>query len=429
MSSVRDRVAAAHAAAKRLAATSAAARNEALQRIGAALQGRRDEIIAANVADLERADRDGLAAPLYKRLRFDEKKLTQAVTGVTSVASLPDPVGTELLRRELDDGLILRKRTSPIGVIAMIFESRPDALIQIASLALKSGNAIVLKGGSEAMESNRVLARVITEATESVVPEGWIQLIETREDVGELLQLDDLVDLMIPRGSNEFVRYIMDHTRIPVLGHADGICHVYLDRAADEETAVAVTVDSKTQYVAVCNAAETLLVHKDVAETLLPVVVDALQAKGVEIRGCERTRSIVAGVAEADESDWSAEYLDMVIAVRVVSSEEEAIDHINRYGSGHTDAIVTTDDEAAERFFTAVDSASVMRNASTRFADGFRYGLGAEVGISTGKIHARGPVGVEGLVSYKWIVSGNGHVVSDYSDGTRRFTHRDVPTQ
>ncbi|MFP4153927.1 MAG: glutamate-5-semialdehyde dehydrogenase [Alkalispirochaeta sp.] len=428
MSAVRENVSVAHATAKRLGAIGGDLRRKALHRIAELLEREEAAIAAANARDLERAEAEDLPAPLLKRLRFDGAKLEQAVTGVRSVADLPDPVGRVLLRRELDEGLVLRKETCPIGVIAMIFESRPDALVQIASLALKSGNAVVLKGGSEARESNRILAGLVARGSEEAgIPAGWIQLLETRDDVTELLKRDDLVDLMIPRGSNEFVRYIMDHTRIPVLGHADGVCHVYLDAAAEEKIAVDVTVDSKTQYVAVCNAAETLLVHRDAAERLLPVVGAALRDAGVELRGCQGTRAVLPDTIPATEDDWAAEYLDMILSIRVVESLEDAIDHINRYGSGHTDAIVTDDSDAARRFTEAVDSASVMWNASTRFADGFRYGLGAEVGIGTGKIHARGPVGVEGLLSYKWIVEGRGHIVSDYGGGRRSFTHRDLP--
>jgi len=428
MSTVRENVTIAHERAKRLGALDGDLRRKALHAIADLLAREEAAIVAANARDLERAAAENLAAPLLKRLRFDGSKLEQAVTGLRSVADLPDPVGTVLLRRELDEGLVLRKETCPIGVIAMIFESRPDALVQIASLALKSGNAVVLKGGSEARESNRILADIVARGSEDAgMPAGWIQLLETREDVTELLKLDDLVDLMIPRGSNEFVRYIMDHTRIPVLGHADGVCHVYLDAAADDTIAVDVTVDSKTQYVAVCNAAETLLVHRDAAERLLPVVGTALRDAGVELRGCERTRAVLPDTIPATEEDWATEYLDMILSIRVVDSLEDAIDHINRYGSGHTDAIVTADGAAARRFTGGVDSASVMWNASTRFADGFRYGLGAEVGIGTGKIHARGPVGVEGLLSYKWIVEGQGHTVADYSEGRRSFSHRDLP--
>ncbi|MEX2442649.1 MAG: glutamate-5-semialdehyde dehydrogenase [Alkalispirochaeta sp.] len=428
MSTIRERVERAAEAALTVRNLDSGARDGGLEAIATALRAGSDEIAKANSADLARAEESGLAQPLYKRLTFDEKKLTQSITGVRSVAQLEDPVGRVLSRRELDDGLVLTQKSTPIGVIAMIFESRPDALVQIASLALKSGNALVLKGGSEAAESNRILARIIADATaEAGIPEGWIQLVETRADVEALLELDDLIDLMIPRGSNEFVRYIMDHTRIPVLGHADGICHLYLDAAASVERAVPIAVDSKTQYVAVCNTIETLLVHADAAERLLPPVAAALREKGVELRGCPRSRSYVADMEPVQEEDWSTEYLALILSVKVVDSLEEAVAHINRYGSGHTDAIVTDDGPAAERFLNGVDSASVMWNASTRFADGFRYGLGAEVGISTARIHARGPVGVEGLVTYKWEVQGQGHIVEDYTSGRRTFTHRNLP--
>ncbi|MFW5826791.1 MAG: glutamate-5-semialdehyde dehydrogenase [Alkalispirochaeta sp.] len=428
MSTVRERVARAAEAGLTLRNLDSAARDAGLEAIAAALEARRDEVARANAQDLSAARESGLAQPLYKRLTFDENKIGQAITGIRSVAALPDPVGAVLKRRELDEGLMLVQKSTPIGVIAMIFESRPDALVQIAGLALKSGNALVLKGGSEAAESNRTLARIIAEATEQAgIPAGWIQLVETRADVQALLELDDLIDLMIPRGSNEFVRYIMDHTRMPVLGHADGICHLYLDAAASLEKAIPIAVDSKTQYVAVCNAIETLLVHAESAERVLPPVAAALREKGVELRGCSRSRSYVADMQPAQDEDWTTEYLDLILSVKVVDSLDDAVAHINRYGSSHTDAIVTDDGAAAEQFLNGVDSASVMWNASTRFADGFRYGLGAEVGISTARIHARGPVGVEGLVTYKWEVHGQGHVVDDYSSGRKAFTHRDLP--
>lgn len=426
--SVRDRATAARRAGLKLRRSDGHLRNAGLDAIAAALEARGAEIEAANQADREAAKQGGLAAPLAKRLVFDAGKRAQAVEGLRSVRALDDPLGRELSRRELDEGLILSQVSAPIGVIAMIFESRPDALVQIASLALKSGNALVLKGGSEAANSNRVLAEVISEATVAAgLPHGWLQLIETRADVTALLELDDLIDLMIPRGSNEFVRYIMDNTRIPVLGHADGICHLYLDAAAEQDMALRVSLDAKTQYVAVCNALETLLIHQDAAERLLPALARTLTDAGVELRGCERSRRIVPDMKPASEQDWKTEYLDLILSVRVVDSLEEAVAHINTYGSGHTDGIVTSDEATAREFFASVDSASLMWNASTRFADGFRYGLGAEVGISTARIHARGPVGVEGLLTYKWLVMGQGHVVADYSSGTRSFTHRDLP--
>ena len=361
MREISERARRAREAGGRLGVTDTAVRDGALEAIARAIGERRGEIDEANRADLERARREGLAQPLYKRLVFDRAKQDQAIAGIRSVARQADPIARVTAKRELDDGLILTRRTTPIGVIAMIFESRPDALIQIASLALKSGNALILKGGSEAAESNRVLARIVSEAsTAAGAPEGWLQLVETREDVRSLLELDEYIDLMIPRGSNEFVRFIMDNTRIPVLGHADGVCHVYLDRDADADQAVAVAVDSKTQYVAVCNAAETLLVHREAAERLLPAVAEALEECSVVLRGDGASRAIVATMAEAGEEDWATEYLDLVLSVRVVDDLDAAIRHINRYGSGHTDAIVTENGEAAERFLTGVDSASVM---------------------------------------------------------------------
>ena len=307
----------------------------------------------------------------------------------------------------------------------MIFESRPDALVQISSLCLKSGNAVLLKGGSEAAGTNRILADLISRAAvDAGIPDGWLGLLETRSDVAEMLDLDASIDLIIPRGSNAFVQHIMDNTHIPVLGHADGICHVYVDKAADLEMAVKIAVDSKTQYVAVCNAAETILVHAAVAETVLPELQAALAAKGVEIRGCGNTRQII-DVVPADESDWGTEYLDLIVSIKVVPSMAAAIDHINAYGSGHTDVVVTADKDRALGFMNLVDTADAFWNCSSRFADGFRFGLGAEVGISTNKIHARGPVGLEGLLIYQWRMVGNGHVVADYggADG-RAFTHK-----
>jgi glutamate-5-semialdehyde dehydrogenase len=312
-------------------------------------------------------------------------------------------------------------------VIGVIFESRPDALIQISCLSLKSGNAVLLKGGREATETNRILADIIDRAGVAAgIPPGWLGLLETRADVAEMLHLDQFIDLIIPRGSNAFVKHIMDNTSIPVMGHADGICHVYVDREADAEMAERIVVDSKTQYVAVCNAAETLLVHRDIADGFLPRVRAALEAKGVEIRGCERTTAIIDVKPAADE-DWRTEYLDYVLAVKIVDRFEDAVDHINAFGSGHTDVIVSNDRERGLRFMKAVDSADVFLNCSSRFSDGFRYGLGAEVGISTNKTHARGPVGLEGLVIYQWRMIGTGQIVADYAGPSARgFTHRNI---
>ncbi|HDS85243.1 MAG TPA: glutamate-5-semialdehyde dehydrogenase [Phycisphaerales bacterium] len=411
-------------ASRQLAACPSERKNAALKAVRDALRTQSQAIIHANRADIEQAEQDNLSKPLLKRLKFDEDKISEACAGLDSLIALEDPVGKTLAATELDESLELYKVTCPIGVIGVIFESRPDALVQISSLCLKSGNAVLLKGGSEAARTNRVLAETITRAAAAAgLPDGWLGLLETRADVAAMLALDDDIDLIIPRGSNEFVRHIMDNTRIPVMGHADGICHVYVDAAADIPMAVKLTVDSKCQYVAVCNAAETLLVHQAVAADFLPKLKTELNAHGVDLRGCDKTRQII-DCAVADEHDWKTEYLDAVLSIRVVDSLEEAIEHINTYGSGHTDAIVTDDRNAAMQFMDQIDSADVFWNASTRFADGYRYGLGAEVGISTGKLHARGPVGMEGLLIYKWRLLGKGHIVADYTGaGDKPFTH------
>ena len=417
---------AAKSASVLLAAVKTDVKNDALSEIAKALIKRSVEIVSANKEDLAAAEKSNLSAPLLKRLKFDENKIADVCAGIDSLIKIEDPVGKTLSATELDDGLELYKVSCPIGVIGVIFESRPDALVQISTLCLKSGNAVLLKGGSEAARTNRILADVISEASEKAgLPKGWIGLLETRQDVAEMLGLDEYIDLIVPRGSNEFVRCIMDNTNIPVLGHAEGICHVYIDGEADLDMAVNITVDSKCQYVAVCNAAETLLVDEEIASSFLPKAKQALEAKGVEIRGCETTGAII-DVKRAAEEDWSTEYLDKILSIKVVAGVDEAIAHINRFGSGHTDAIVTADKEKAGKFMELVDSANVFWNCSTRFSDGYRYGLGAEVGISTNKIHARGPVGLEGLVIYKWKLLGTGQIVADYSSGDakKKFTHK-----
>ncbi|MCG6909016.1 MAG: glutamate-5-semialdehyde dehydrogenase [Deltaproteobacteria bacterium] len=403
------------------------AKNRALDNIIQGLQAKRQAIVAANQADLDLAAKENLAAPLLKRLKFDDQKIEEACEGLASLIKLEDPVGRILDATELDEGLELFKVSCPIGVIGVIFESRPDALVQIASLCLKSGNAVLLKGGREAANTNRILADIIdSAAVRAGAPEGWLGLMETRSDVEDLLGMSGYVDLIVPRGSNAFVRHIMQHTTIPVLGHADGICHVYVDGDADLDMALRIALDSKCQYVAVCNAAETLLVHQDTARTFLPRLKERFDEKGVEIRGCERTAAVI-DVAAAVEADWATEYLDLIISIKVVDSLTEAVDHINRYGSGHTDVIVTGNREKAMRFMEQVDSADVFVNCSSRFSDGFRFGLGAEVGISTNKIHARGPVGLEGLMIYKWRLIGNGHIVADYTgQNAKAFTHRKI---
>lgn len=423
--SIIERAAAAKSASLVLAAAKTETKNAALTAIAEALERRRADIVAANQQDLDSAEKASLAAPLLKRLKFDEAKLADVCAGIHSLIKLDDPVGRTLSAIELDTGLELYKVSCPIGVIGVVFESRPDALVQISTLCLKSGDAVLLKGGSEAAQTNRILSEIIAEASETAgLPTGWIQLLETRQDVAEMLALDDRIDLIIPRGSNDFVRYIMSNTNVPVLGHADGICHVYVDGDADLDMAVDIAVDSKCQYVAVCNAAETLLVDGKIARELLPEVQIALKAKNVRLLGCEQTRSVI-DVEPAGEEDWSTEYLDYTLSIKVVNGLDEAIEHINRYGSGHTDAIVTEDRDKAEAFMSRVDSADVLWNCSTRFSDGFRYGLGAEVGISTNKIHARGPVGLEGLIIYKWKLYGKGQTVAEYAGpDAKKFTHK-----
>jgi glutamate-5-semialdehyde dehydrogenase len=350
------------------------------------------------------------------------------------VQSADDPLWQTQRATEIDSGLNLFRVSVPIGVLGVIFESRPDALIQVAAVCLKSGNAVLMKGGSEAAHSNRALADLIVRATASVegLPADWLTLMESREDVKQMLQQDDAIDLIIPRGSNEFVRYIMDNTNIPVTGHADGICHVYVDKVADLDKAVRVAVDSKIQDVSTCCAEETLLVHADVAETFLQRAIVELTAANVEVRGDERTQAIAANgtVQAATEEDWSTEYLDYVLSIKVVDSLSAAMIHINRYGSAHTDTIVTEDRTRAVRFMQGIDASSALVNASTRFADGYRYGLGAEVGISTGRLHSRGPVGMEGLTTYKYLLEGDGHIVDDYEGETPKpYTHRKLEFQ
>jgi len=425
--SIVEQSTAAKSASILMAAIETDVKNNALAEIARALKQQGLHIISANKEDLVAAKKNNLAAPLLKRLAFDEKKLADVLAGIESLIKLDDPVGRILDATELDKGLELYKVTCPIGVIGIIFESRPDALVQISTLCLKSGNAVLLKGGSEAAHTNKILAEIICQAGEkAALPKGWLQLLETRQDAAEMLKMDEYIDLIIPRGSNDFVRYIMSNTNIPVLGHADGICHVYIDSDVDLDMAVKISVDSKCQYVAVCNAAETMLVHSEIAQEFLPKVKSALEKNDVELRGCEKTAAII-DVKPATEDDWSTEYLDKIISIKIVGSLDKAIKHINRYGSGHTDVIVTANKAHADRFMQLVDSANVFWNASSRFSDGFRYGLGAEVGISTNKIHARGPVGLEGLVIYKWKLFGTGQIVADYPDA-KKFTHKKLDT-
>ena len=439
-----------------LAAVSGEGRNSALAAIREALSENKEEIFAANRLDVRRAEENGISAAVIKRLKFDEGKLKAVTDGITQLISLPDPIGKVEIDRELDTGLRLVRRSCPIGVIGVIFEARPDALVQISTLCLKSGNCAVLKGGKETAETNRKLFQVIYEsAVKAGLPEGCLLQATAHSEISELLSCEGDVDLLIPRGSNAFVRYIMDNTKIPVMGHADGICHTYVDKGCDQEKAIPVLIDAKTQYTAACNATETLLVDRAIAEEFLPKAVRALRKAGVRLRGTAEAGEILAraekdgapegagnvpagsaaddagaGAGDAYEvmgpDDFRLEYLDMILSVKLVDGVKEACDHINRFGSHHTDVILTEDPEAAAYFMQMVDSAGVYQNCSTRFADGFRYGFGAEVGISTSKIHARGPVGLEGLMTYKYSLYGSGQTVKDYADGTKEFHFRDL---
>ncbi|MCD8197040.1 MAG: glutamate-5-semialdehyde dehydrogenase [Lachnospiraceae bacterium] len=413
-------------ASPRMAASTGDTRDLALRMMGEALEREQEAVFAANRVDMEQAEADGVAAPILKRLKFDEGKLRDVVAGIRDLMGMKDPLFRKQLRRELDEGLTLERVSCPIGVIGVIFEARPDALVQISALCIKSGNCVILKGGSEARRTNKKLFEVIRAAVQKAgLPENCMMQLEERSEIRELLDCHGLVDLLIPRGSNAFVQYIMDNTKIPVMGHADGICHIYVDKDADLEKAVPIIVDAKTQYVSACNAVETLLVHRDIARALLPRLKAALDEKEVEIRGTEEVSAIIPCSAATDADD-STEYLDYILSVKIVGDVQEAIDHINYFGSHHMDSIVTENAQTAEQFMNLVDSAGVYQNCSTRFADGYRYGFGAEVGISTGKIHARGPVGLEGLLSYKYRLYGNGQIVGDYASGEKQFHFREL---
>ena len=427
---VRDEARKMKLAAPHMAAASMEMRNSALAKIIEVLEENRDAIFRENALDVQAAVETGVAQAVVKRLKFDENKLRDAIAGIRQMIGLEDPVGKVTLQRELDEGLVLKRVTVPIGVIGVIFEARPDALIQISSLCIKSGNCAILKGGKETARTNRILFSLVHSAAVAAgLPESCLLQVELHNEIDELLKCQGDVDLLIPRGSNKFVQYIMDNTNIPVMGHAAGICHTYLDEKADLAKSVPVIVDAKTQYPAVCNATETLLVNRKIAEKALPVVLQALTEKGVKLRGTKEVAELVKGSFDVEvmgEDDFATEYTDLIISLKLVDNVAEAADHINKFGSHHTDCILTEDDEAAEYFLQMVDSAGVYRNCSTRFADGFRYGFGAEVGVSTGKLHARGPVGLEGLVTYKYRLIGNGQLVGDYVSGKKQFHHRDL---
>ncbi|KAL2196515.1 Aldehyde/histidinol dehydrogenase [Corynascus similis CBS 632.67] len=437
-----DAAGAAKSASHVLATLSADARNEALTAIHAGLTAARDDILAANARDLELAQQaaaDGkLSQSLVSRLDLGRKgKFDDMLQGIVDVRDLDDPVGKVTLRTRLDDGLDLERVTCPIGVLLIIFEARPEVIANIAALAVKSGNAAILKGGKESTESFVAIARVISAALDKTkVPNGAIQLVTTRDVIPQLLALDNHIDLVIPRGSNDLVRYIKNNTRIPVLGHADGLCAIYLEQSADPAMAADVIVDSKTHYPAACNSLETLLVQESALTTHLPAVAAALAAKGVELRCDAQSKAALAGVpnlsvTDATEADYSTEFLNLTLAVKTVPSLVEAITHINTYGSHHTDCILTSSPEQAEQFMAAVDSSGVYWNASTRFADGTRYGFGTEVGISTNKIHSRGPVGLEGLMIYKYKIRGHGQMAASYGagEGKKQFLHQRLPLE
>ncbi|MDC7124643.1 MAG: glutamate-5-semialdehyde dehydrogenase [Spirochaetales bacterium] len=409
----------------KLATVSFEQRNKVLLCWAEALRTNCDKIVEENKKDLEAAEKQQLANALVKRLAITEKKLQQMASGLESLAGLTDPLGKVSLNRELDDGLILRRVSVPIGLIGVIFESRPDALVQIAGLCIKSGNAVILKGGSEALNSNRILSEILIKTAAEVSDDfkDVIMLVESREEISALLALDQYIDLMIPRGSNALVRHIMENTKIPVMGHSDGICHMYVDKNYDLEKSLNLVRDAKCQYPAVCNAIETLLVHKNAAEEVISKLPQIMPE--VKLLGDSETLKYI-DVEPAKDSDWDTEYNDFILSVKVVDSLFEAVEFINVHGSHHTDCILTTDEDAAKIFMANVDSSSVMKNCSTRFADGFRYGFGAEVGISTGKIHARGPVGLEGLTIYKYFLEGEGQIVKPFADGEKNFTHKDL---
>ena len=424
--SIREDVIKMKKSAPYLAASSIEERNNALAAIADSLKANADKIFAANKQDVDKAEEGGISQAVLKRLKFTEGKLSDCLKGIEQLISLDDPLGKVTLARELDEGLTLKRVTCPIGVIGVIFEARPDALIQISTLCLKSGNCAILKGGKETASTNMALFEIIHEAVINAgLPEDSMLLAQSHAEIDELLDCHGYVDLLIPRGSNAFVRYIMDNTNIPVMGHADGICHIYVDKDADRDKAIRVIIDAKTQYTAVCNAVETLLINRSIAGEFLPVLSKALKDKGVKLRGTKEVSDIINDVETIDE-DGFIEYLDLIASVKLVDSVDEAIGHINRFGSHHTDSIITENDKTAETFMQMVDSAGVYQNCSTRFADGFRYGFGAEVGVSTGKIHARGPVGLEGLVTYKYKLYGNGHIVDDYATGRKQFRFKDL---
>lgn len=418
-------------ASYQLASLSESVKNNALDAIANNLEKNSVQIFSANRKDLDEAEKLVAAGEItrstYNRLKLDENKLRDMIKGIRDVKNLPDPVNKKLWAMKLDDGLDLYKVSCPIGVIGVIFEARPDVIAQISSLAVKSGNAVILKGGKEAVNTNSTIFKLIVEALAGVktFPKNAINQVFSRDDVAQMLKMEDYIDLIIPRGGNSLVKYIKENTKIAVLGHADGICHIYVDKMADWEKAVPIIIDAKTQYPSACNAVETVLIHKDIAKEFLPILMFELKKSGVKVRGDEVAQSVCADIEPINEN-WSHEYSDLILAIKIVSNLLDAVKHINTYGSGHTDCIITEDKRSCEVFMNLVDSAGVYCNASTRFADGFRYGFGAEVGISTNKTHARGPVGLDGLTIYKYKLFGNGQVVGDYVKGEKSFKHEKI---
>ena len=400
-------------ASRIIAAADTALKNQALLAIAEAMSGGRDRLLAANAIDMQNGRSNGLEAALLDRLELNPERIDAMIEGLHQVAELPDPVGEVTDLQERPSGIKLGKMRVPLGVVGIIYESRPNVTIDAASLCLKSGNATILRGGSEAIESNRAIAACITQGLAAVgLPEAVVQVINTtdRAAVGELITMTETVDVIVPRGGKSLIERISADARVPVIKHLDGNCHVYIDERADRQKAVAIALNAKTHRYGVCNAMESLLVAESIADKVLPELAALYADKGVELRGCEKTCALIKSALAASEADWSQEYLAPILSIKVVAGLDEAIEHINRYSSRHTEAIVTEDRERAERFIREVDSSSVMVNASTRFADGFEYGLGAEIGISTDKIHARGPVGLEGLTSQKWVVYGDGQI-------------------
>jgi glutamate-5-semialdehyde dehydrogenase len=437
ISSVRTIAENAKRASRKLSACTSDQRNGAIRAAAELIDQARLALLDANSQDLAAADAmlhsGEINKATYERLRLTEKKITEMTLSMLAVADLPDPVGRVLQRTELDQALVLEKVTCPLGVLAIIFEARPDAVTQISALGLKSANAVILKAGREVEHTASALVAIIRQALANTdLPEDLVALVTGRESVKQLLGMSDLIDMVIPRGSKQLVEFVQANTRIPVLGHAEGICHIYVDEGADQDMALAIIDDAKTDYPAACNAAETVLVHEKIAAGFLPKLTAQLRSRGVELRGCERTRKILGDhpIEAVNDDEWHHEYSDLILAVRVVDSLDDAIEHIHKFGSSHTETIVTENTKAAERFLNEVDSAGVFHNASTRFADGYRYGFGAEVGISTSKLHARGPVGVEGLTTYKYVLRGSGQLARDYQGpNARPFTHRPRPME